>query len=136
MILLTAKADKQSLVEGLEAGADDYITKPFDRDETPEPFPQSRLPAWSSTAANCSKKRARGAGIALAQSNAGAYICYTCKNIATTNCSQSRCYITGHSRLVSAGICPHCITDIVKPEIEKLVLEGVESIAPAHCHGH
>jgi len=33
LILLTALQDKEQMVEGLEAGADDYLTKPFDRSE-------------------------------------------------------------------------------------------------------
>lgn len=33
LILLTALQDKTQMVEGLEAGADDYLTKPFDRNE-------------------------------------------------------------------------------------------------------
>jgi len=33
ILLLTARADMQDLVEGMEAGADDYITKPFDAPE-------------------------------------------------------------------------------------------------------
>ena len=33
VLLLTAKDNKQDLVAGLEAGADDYLTKPFDVDE-------------------------------------------------------------------------------------------------------
>src|SRR5579864_9501341 len=33
ILLLTAKDDKQDVVAGLEAGADDYLTKPFDVNE-------------------------------------------------------------------------------------------------------
>lgn len=32
-ILVTSKSQKEDLVEGMEAGADDFVTKPFDRDE-------------------------------------------------------------------------------------------------------
>jgi len=32
-ILLTARCDKKDIIEGLDAGADDYIAKPFDNDE-------------------------------------------------------------------------------------------------------
>ena len=33
VILLTGQTDKQDLVEGMEAGADDFVTKPFDKEE-------------------------------------------------------------------------------------------------------
>jgi diguanylate cyclase (GGDEF)-like protein len=33
ILLVTGKDDKQDVVEGLEAGANDYLTKPFDRNE-------------------------------------------------------------------------------------------------------
>src|SRR5215210_6519326 len=32
-ILVTSKSQKEDVVEGMEAGADDFVTKPFDRDE-------------------------------------------------------------------------------------------------------
>ena len=33
IILLTSRALKEDVVEGMEAGADDFVTKPFDREE-------------------------------------------------------------------------------------------------------
>ena len=33
VILLTARSGKENVVEGLRAGADDYLIKPFDKDE-------------------------------------------------------------------------------------------------------
>jgi two-component system, NtrC family, sensor kinase len=33
VILLTGRSQKEDIVEGMEAGADDFVTKPFDRDE-------------------------------------------------------------------------------------------------------
>ena len=33
IILLTGRSQKEDVVEGMEAGADDFVTKPFDRDE-------------------------------------------------------------------------------------------------------
>ncbi len=32
-ILLTARSEKEDLVQGMDAGADDFLSKPFDRDE-------------------------------------------------------------------------------------------------------
>ncbi|HEU5116879.1 MAG TPA: response regulator, partial [Isosphaeraceae bacterium] len=32
-ILVTAKSQKEDLIAGMEAGADDFLTKPVDRDE-------------------------------------------------------------------------------------------------------
>src|SRR5213075_1136009 len=33
VIMLTSRSDKSDIVKGIEAGADDFVTKPFDREE-------------------------------------------------------------------------------------------------------
>ena len=33
LLLLTSKSDREDLIEGMESGADDYLTKPFDHNE-------------------------------------------------------------------------------------------------------
>jgi DNA-binding response OmpR family regulator len=33
VILLTSRSDKSDVVQGIEAGADDFVSKPFDREE-------------------------------------------------------------------------------------------------------
>jgi serine/threonine protein kinase/CheY-like chemotaxis protein len=33
IVMLTGRSDKKDVVEGIEAGADDFVSKPFDRDE-------------------------------------------------------------------------------------------------------
>ncbi len=33
ILLLTSRAERHDLVEGMDAGADDYVTKPFEREE-------------------------------------------------------------------------------------------------------
>jgi len=43
IILLTANADKKDVVQGITAGANDYILKPYDRDELKERLERGRL---------------------------------------------------------------------------------------------
>jgi len=35
VLMLTSRTDKSDIVSGIEAGADDFVSKPFDREELP-----------------------------------------------------------------------------------------------------
>ena len=39
IIITTARSDTADVIEGLEAGADDYMTKPCGRERTRRPYP-------------------------------------------------------------------------------------------------
>ena len=97
MILLTARTSQQDLVAGLEAGADDYLKKPFEPDEL-----RARIHVGQRTIRLiASVKRLTGL----------LPICSYCKRIRSDQdyWQQVETYLSEHADVrFSHGICPEC----------------------------
>ena len=122
IILLTARGQSQNVVAGLQAGADDYVVKPFDREELHARLQAGiRIVGLQSDLAD----RVRDLEDALSQIKqlTGMLpICSYCKKIRNDQDYWQRVedYVGEHSEAqFTHGICPECYEKIVKPEIEE-----------------
>ena len=111
ILLLTARETSADMVHGLDAGADDYITKPFDREEL-----RARVNVGVRVATLQSQLEERVLELQDALANVRQLegflsICSYCKRIRTEeqNWEQMERYISDHSHAqFSHGICPSC----------------------------
>ena len=123
IILLTAKGRKEDVVNGLTAGADDYIIKPFDRAEL-----KARMNAGERILRLQAELAARVKELELALANVKLLqgllpICCYCKRIRDDQnyWQQVDTYVSDHSEAqFTHGICPECRDKIVKPELDRL----------------
>jgi len=121
IILLTAKGEKNNIVEGLEAGANDYVIKPFAREEL-----RARVGVGARVIDLQNDLADRVAQLEEALSQVKQLqgilpICSHCKKVRDDKnyWQQVESYITAHSEAqFSHSICPDCFERIVKPEIE------------------
>ena len=115
LMLLTAREARRDLIAGLDAGADDYIVKPFDTDEL-----RARIAVGTRVLALQEKLAERVEELQAALSNVKQLrgllpICSYCKRIRGDDSywQQVEGYIAAHSNAqFSHGICPTCYAAI------------------------
>lgn len=119
IILLTSRGSKEDIVQGLEAGADDYVTKPFDHGEL-----RARVQVGSRVVqlqtALADRVQELEEAISSVKTLQGLLpICCYCKKIRDDGNYWHRVesYIAGHANVrFSHGICPDC-SDKMKADL-------------------
>ncbi len=109
VILLTSLAGKGHYLEGMEAGADDFLTKPLDPDEL-----RVRLRV---------AERIVGLQAEVRQLEGLLPICSYCKRIRGEGDAWTRIetYIASRTDATfTHGICPECKETLVQPQIDRL----------------
>jgi response regulator RpfG family c-di-GMP phosphodiesterase len=121
LILLTARIDSVDIVAGLDAGANDYVTKPF---QPAELRARLRVGARVLDLQSRLANRVRELEIALKQVKQlrGLLpICMYCKKIRNDGdyWQQVEAYISDHTGAeFSHGICPDCYDKLLKSQLE------------------
>lgn len=123
LVLLTSKEGAQSTVEGLKAGADDYVTKPFDAGVL-----RARVDVGVRVLELQSKLARRVKELEDALANVKRLqgllpICSYCKRVRNDGnyWQQVDMYIAEHTEAkLSHGFCPDCFETHVKPQMAAL----------------
>jgi phosphoserine phosphatase RsbU/P len=123
LILLTGRGSKEDLVEGLRSGANDYVTKPFDRAEL-----QARLQVGCKVVelqqSLADRVRELEAALAQVKQLEGLLpICCYCKSVRDDHnyWQQVETYLGARTNAqFSHGICPSCFEKVVQPQLDAL----------------
>jgi phosphoserine phosphatase RsbU/P len=112
IILLTTRTRKEDLIAGLDSGADDYVTKPFDREELRARLRAGRriVDLQLSLAARVAELEESAARVK--QLSGLMPICAWCKKVRDDQdyWQEVECYVASHSEArFTHGICPDCL---------------------------
>ncbi|HZP02889.1 MAG TPA: response regulator transcription factor [Terriglobia bacterium] len=127
IILLTARGKREDIVLGLQGGADDYVTKPFDLEELRARLQVGVRIVQLQRALAIRVRELEDALKRVKQLQGLIPICCYCKKIRDDEnyWQQVENYISEHSDAqFSHGICPDCYTKYVQPEIDKMGTVG------------
>lgn len=123
LILLTARRGQADKIQGLQSGADDYITKPFNHEELRARV-QVGFRVLDLQLALAQRVRELEEALSRVKTLQGLLpICSYCKKIRDDRnyWQQVEGYISDHSQAqFSHGICPECYTRFVQPELDRL----------------
>jgi DNA-binding response OmpR family regulator len=123
LMLLTAKHTTADLVAGLDAGADDYIAKPFQREELRARV-QVGVRVLRLQEALAGRVRELREALANVKQLQGLLpMCSYCKKIRDDSnyWQQVETYLCQHSAArFSHGICPDCWEHVVQPQVKRL----------------
>jgi len=129
LILLTSRDSRDDIVSGLQAGANDYVTKPFDFDELRARMQVGErvVQLQRSLAERVQELEEALTKVKMLQGLLP--ICLYCKKIRDDQnyWQQLDKYISQHSEAkFSHGICPDCYEKVVKPELDKYFASEAE----------
>ena len=123
IILLTARSGQEDKIHGLQSGADDYITKPFDREELRARV-QVGIRVLELQGALAQRVCELEEALSRVKQLQGLLpICSYCKKIRNDRnyWQQVEGYISDHSQAqFSHGICPECYAMYVQPQLDLL----------------
>lgn len=122
IILLTARGRKEDIIAGLEAGADDYVTKPFDREELHARVKVGLRIVELQKSLATRVRELEGALEKVKTLSGLLPICSYCKRIRNDEnyWQQLELYLGEHSGAeFSHSICPDCFEKYAKPEMDE-----------------
>jgi phosphoserine phosphatase RsbU/P len=126
IILLTSVGGSQNIINGLRSGADDYVTKPFNRDELRARLDVGRRIVQLQHNLATRVKQLEDALTHVKQLQGLLPICSYCKKIRNDRnyWQQVETFIHEHSEAkFSHGICPDCYEKFVQPELNSFTGE-------------